>query len=313
MTESSPIVEAQDLRPGDYDVVLVSPHLDDVALSCPGALYRHRESRQSVLTVVPFSHAGTGADTEMSRDYATRRDEERRAAIQGGYDVLWGRFLDAPFRDPPARTFNDIVWGEGDDELLRRVSRWLQDLISTVAPRLLLAPLGIGRHIDHRIVFSAIQCLSDEEFRATEQKLEIWHYEDRPYALVRHAAYLRLLELGIYRDVSFEQFWSSFVETPYVKRHLTCAKERRHCRRRYVELHRAKGGHEETQNPRKATSRLIKAPDCDSIWSVMAEHESQIEAFVGSIKSFRRSCRRYTRGIDPDAPYLERQWRLYGL
>ncbi len=307
MDDLSPVVSLDGLQAGDFDVVLVSPHLDDAALSCPGALFRHRDAGRTVLTVVPFSHAGDDAALEDAQHYALRRDEERRAALRAGYDVLWGGFVDAPFRDPPHRTFNEIVWGQGDAELARRLISWLEEVVDAVEPTQLLAPLGVGRHIDHRLVHTATRNL-ERRWR----DLEVWYYEDRPYALIRHAVEGRLLELGVETELCFEEFWSSFTEATYVVQHLRSQEERRICRRRFAELY-SSPGRDAVERKVEVSFRLIKAGDCDSIWSVIAEHESQIESFLGSVAAFQRVCQRYARRIEPDARYLERQWRLYGL
>jgi LmbE family N-acetylglucosaminyl deacetylase len=305
MSDPSPVADADQLEPGDYDAIFVSPHLDDVALSCAGAVQRHRADGRRVLTAVAFSHAGPDAEADERDHYAARRAEERRAAVEAGYDVLWGGFVDAPFRDPPHRSFNAIVWGVGacDDEIVGQLTEWLGELVGAARPDQLVGPLGVGRHIDHRLVFEATRRLAHRF-----DELDVWHYEDRPYALVDQAVDMRLLELCAGAHVDFDAFWESFVDAPYVQRHLD-AEQRRDCRKRFAALYdeQARGG--DTSN-KEATSRLIAAPDGDSIWRTVAHYDSQIEAFIGSIESYRRACRRYARRIQPDAVYLERQWRL---
>lgn len=300
MDESARIVEMGQLEARRYDTVFVSPHLDDVALSCPGALYAHRQKGERVLVAVVFSHVGAAGSTAR-RVYETRRAEERCAATRGGYDLLWGQWTDAPFRDPPHRDFNAIVWDDGpdDDAIVEALTRWLSDIVSRTRPKQVVGPLGVGRHIDHRLAYRALRHIDDRD------SVTLWHYEDRPYALVDQAVQLRLGELGRSVDVQFRPFWDSFSRATYVRNHL-CGQARTRCRTRYAELCVRHMGRKKRST--EWSSRLIAVDDCDSIWNVVAAHTSQIEAFVGDLKTFRSQCLEYARRIEPEAGYLERQW-----
>lgn len=302
MSELGRVMEAGEIEPGMYDAVFVSPHLDDVALSCPGALYDHRVAGRRVLVAVAFSHAGA-ASSKARRLYETRRTEELRAAARARYDVIWGHFIDAPFRDPPHRNFNEIVWGDDHSggELVDALTTWLAEIVSVTEPGELIGPLGVGRHVDHRLVFRALRRVADK------CEADVWHYEDRPYALICQAVTMRLRRLGQCVDVNFEEFWESFIGAPYARNHLLDESQRRRCRRRYAEL---SSGQDTGQKKTSGwSSRLIGVEDCGSIWNVVAAHDSQIEAFVGDLNTFRRQCLRRARRLAPGESYVERQWR----
>ena len=304
MAESSPVVGVENLEPGVYDTVFVSPHLDDVAFSCPGALHSLRKSGRKVLVIVVFSHAGD--DAEAERIYEYRRAEECRAAMRGGYDLVWGHFVDAPFRPWPHRNFMEIIWGESpkDEEIVNTIKEWLRKVIGHVRPRQVVGPLGVGRHIDHRLSYRALRQISNGQ-----GELDLWYYEERPYALIDGAVAMRLAEMGYKAEVRLEEFWRLYSKAAYVVNHLVSRQDRDRCRQNFAELHR-KGQAARNDVTPGATARLIETEDCASIWKIVEAHRSQVEAFLGDMDRFRRECGDYTRCIKSDAKYAERQWRL---
>lgn len=172
--------------------IFLSPHYDDVVLSCGGtvALADRRGERPMVITIfggeVPdeiitdfakWKHGRWGAkDVE---DIILRRQEEDWNAMRTlgarsrwlGYpDAIYrgDRYLSDPslFGTPQAVEIGlvDLIAAE-----LRHLPEW--DERATV-----YVPLGIGEHVDHQLVFAVGQCLAACGIR-------VLAYEDCPYAM----------------------------------------------------------------------------------------------------------------------------------
>ncbi len=161
--------------------VVVSPHLDDAVLSVPALVRSRAASGERVVVLTVFSDGDAG--------YAVRRDEDCAALALLGAEPLHLGLADAPYRRALPRTFRGLVLTElveGDPDAVA-VARVLVDCLAALAPDLLLLPLGVGEHVDHRVVHAAHTRLHVGS---------IGFYEDRPYALVRHAVLARLARLG---------------------------------------------------------------------------------------------------------------------
>ena len=167
--------------------LFLSPHLDDVAFSCGGTLARLAQKgwtthlatvfTRSVLNPTGFALAcqldkGLEADVDYM---ALRRDEDQRFAEKAGAADL--HHLDLP--EAPHRgyasvraLFADVQAEDGVGEDVRaRLAR----LIEGVYPDLLLAPQGIGGHVDHVQVIRGVLALENRPPTA-------W-YRDTPYAI----------------------------------------------------------------------------------------------------------------------------------
>lgn len=185
-----------------FDLVVLSPHLDDGALSCGGRLAATAERGGRALLVTVFA----GDDPpEPVNPLATRlrevwelpaggvvearRAEDREAARRLGATVAHWSWREALYRVDPgsARPLYDSVSalyaepapGEGAlvDELAAKIA-------ALPAAELLLAPLGVGGHVDHRLVRSA----------AERSGREIAFYEEFPYSEWKWFAVRRALE-----------------------------------------------------------------------------------------------------------------------
>jgi LmbE family N-acetylglucosaminyl deacetylase len=185
-------------------LVVLAPHLDDAALSC-GALITYAASRTSVTVVTFFTEAGQAPYTMSARRYLRqvgarnaqavyqqRRDEDRAALEPIGITCVHAGLTEALFRRRPqggtrsrlarlvpelAHTYpvyrTHITSGQiaaGDAGTLREAC----DVIVRVAgagEKLVLAPLGIGGHVDHVLVR-----------RAAEGSIaRVAYYSDFPY------------------------------------------------------------------------------------------------------------------------------------
>lgn len=158
--------------------LILSPHYDDAPLSLGAALLAGVFGENPEVAIV-FSRSkytkdlpGTG-DVEIVS--ATRAAEERQAAEKMGYRVSFLGFGETYARK------GYIKWQhiydlrrEQDDEIWPGVLSTLERLAEH--EDLILAPLGCGDHIDHRIVREAlIHCVR------RKPDLRVGFYEDLPY------------------------------------------------------------------------------------------------------------------------------------
>ena len=172
--------------------LFLSPHYDDIALSCGGTAARLRQlgrtpevaiifgsEPEAELGFTPFAaamHAGWRMDA--SEVIARRRAEEAVAAQVLGTDVSFLPFHDAIYRgdrylnDP--ELFGDI---HVDEAGLPEGIISALDLRGAGTPSVrIYVPLAIGRHVDHQIAFHAGVALQANGW-------SVWFYEDLPYAL----------------------------------------------------------------------------------------------------------------------------------
>ena len=156
--------------------LVLSPHLDDAVLSCPGYMQKLRHEGAKVVVATVF----TQADATRAAHYRVRQAEDRRAVRLLGGSAMHLGFLDAPFRSAPYGNFCGIVFGRAREYpwTLAAVTGKLREVIAKLRPEQILAPLAIGNHVDHRLV-------RDAALAAVQDGLLF--YEDRPYVFVRGA------------------------------------------------------------------------------------------------------------------------------
>jgi len=177
------------MRRARYDGIVFSPHLDDAALSCGGRIHRRTARGEKVLVVTIFTgdvpegplpelavkvllSMGLGREDAMQ---IRQREDEAACEILGAEPVHWP-FLECPLRTDEAGeslypTFREL-FGEprGEDEpLLDEISDAMRELPPADH---LVAPLGIGSHVDHHLVRRAAERVFDDRLA---------YYEDFPY------------------------------------------------------------------------------------------------------------------------------------
>jgi LmbE family N-acetylglucosaminyl deacetylase len=165
-------------RLGRYESVYVSPHVDDAVLSCTGRILWERERGLKVLVLALFE------DTES---------ESPAAFARLGVDYVAAGLPPAVRRRPSETSFRALAFDPRpeDEDWRHRTARLLNDLVPWVRPRHVYAPLGVGGHIDHRLVHeAALQAYADKPGR------NVFFYEERPEAVVPGAVRMRLGLLG---------------------------------------------------------------------------------------------------------------------
>ena len=163
------------------EIVVFSPHCDDVPLSLGGAILGKTLSTRVTVEVV-FSLSRYSLSHSVTEDVAkvteTRHSEELAAAKMAGYKVHFMGFPE-PFVRHGYRTFREVFDGSRPvryDPIWPSVRAALRFRVSTTHG-LVLCPLRCGHHIDHRIVFESVVA-----FCRTMPRPLIGFYEDLPYA-----------------------------------------------------------------------------------------------------------------------------------
>lgn len=179
--------------------VYVSPHFDDVVLSCGGLAWEQVRARQAVeiwnicagqppvgQPLSPFAHSlhtrwGTGPEAVLARQ---REDEAAVQRLGAGL-----RNWDLP--DCIYRLLPDGSWlVNGEEDLwqpvnpqeagvVERLTVWLTSGLeeSAAAETMLVSPLTLGNHVDHFLVRAAA------ERAAARTGCALCYYPDYPYAV----------------------------------------------------------------------------------------------------------------------------------
>lgn len=174
--------------------VYLSPHLDDAALSCGGLI--HHQKQQGIRPLIITCFAGLpDYDTfspfaamqhqrwgESANPIERRRREDAMAMACLGAEYEHWEYLDCIYRrHPDSGKFlyadEEALFGtiaDVDCHLIDALAARLKKLFSAERT-LLYAPLAVGQHVDHQLVFqAALQVRSD--------RFQVWFYEDYPYA-----------------------------------------------------------------------------------------------------------------------------------
>ena len=186
--------------------IFLSPHLDDIPLSCGGLLAQLTRRRQPVAVITLFAglpeadaplspfaqahHRRWGALQEACR---LRRAEDEAALSTFGLKPVWLPFLDAIYRGQP----DAGQWYYPTDEALfgpphpaeaglpARLADALRPHLSPGA--VLYAPLAAGDHVDHQLTVQAALQLA-------RRGHPLFFYEDYPYVQRRPADLERALQ-----------------------------------------------------------------------------------------------------------------------
>ena len=176
----------------NYDIIFLSPHLDDAALSAGGAIWEWVNAGKSVLnlTIVagdaPTENLSNFAQ-KLHREwgfpaaevFAARRQEELAVSKILGMSIIHWDWQDAVYRlDEKGNhlypTWADVIAGihPAETSLIHMLAQQLQ----TLPPcEQIVAPLTVGGHADHRLVRRAAELAFGAE--------NLLYYEDTPYIL----------------------------------------------------------------------------------------------------------------------------------
>jgi LmbE family N-acetylglucosaminyl deacetylase len=277
--------------------LFLSPHLDDAVLSCAGRIQRHVARGERVVLLTVFSHA----DSDDASGWAARRREDERAASLLGAEPRWLGMVDAPFRDAAYAGFDfDVLSGPhapGDDVWRERVADRLREEIEALRPTTIYAPLGVGDHVDHRLVFEAAAALHPAPR----------FYEDHPYALVRHAVRRRLDALGLALaddptpPPSSAEYLEALADAPYIHHYLPPGPARERCFARLRDWPMPLGRrlvHAELEPLDPPAAALAE----EAIWA----YESQAPGLFDTRQRYRALVRAHAERLGTAAPRAER-------
>ncbi|HUF37606.1 MAG TPA: PIG-L family deacetylase [Anaerolineales bacterium] len=185
--------------------IFLSPHLDDAVYSCGGLIRDRVDAGNAVAVWTVF--AGDPPDGGLSA-YAESLHERwgvgRQAAVRRrAEDVLACGLVGAGFRhferpdciyrgDPESGEAlyqsDEAIFGEPAaveaDRLVRALAREWEEMLPPGAR--VVSPLGLGGHVDHRLVRRAAERLARE----------LWYYADAPYVFEREEEINARLPVG---------------------------------------------------------------------------------------------------------------------
>ena len=181
--------EADVQQPKVY--IFLSPHFDDAVLSCGGLIHLLLGAGETVRVVTVFGGgperpletvlpAQVSWTQNVADPMAERANEDRAAlALLGGPVVEHWRVPDAIYRSNQhgqplyacwEEVFGDIACDDPAEPVLREIER----LLSGTPGGTLFAPLSLGRHVDHQLLFRL-------GLRLRAHDHDVHFYEDWPY------------------------------------------------------------------------------------------------------------------------------------
>ena len=196
-----PISQSRLLEPNRH--VFLSPHYDDIALSCGGTAARirelgatpevalifgdHPDPNQPLTEFAQSLHRQWGLDA--TQVIASRRAEESNAAAALGTEAKFLPFRDAIYRGARYLSDEQLFGAPAGDEANVPAGIVEELGLGNDSVRV-YAPLAIGFHVDHQLAF-----LTGVEL--ARRGVEVWFYEDLPYALKSGARDRRAEAIGV--------------------------------------------------------------------------------------------------------------------
>lgn len=173
------------------DFIYLSPHLDDVALSCGGQIYTYTQNGRSVLIVTIAAGPPPPGPLSAFAHSLHRRWELAKNVVQQrrAEDVVACRMLGADYRhwewpdciyrrhpdsDAPLYTLDEELFGTVHAAETPLVAEMAAGLATLPPARQVVAPLAAGGHVDHQLTRRA----AEEQFGRDS----LLYYEDYPYA-----------------------------------------------------------------------------------------------------------------------------------
>jgi LmbE family N-acetylglucosaminyl deacetylase len=169
------------------DWIFLSPHYDDIALSCGGLVWEqgqagHRTSIWTICAGAPqFASTTPFASSLHARWGVADAVERRRAEDIRSSQVLGAAHRHLPIPDciyrgsqDPLYPSEESLWGGLHPAEASLVHALYVQLARDLPARAqIVCPLGIGRHVDHQLTRAAAERLSRD----------LWYYPDYPYVL----------------------------------------------------------------------------------------------------------------------------------
>jgi LmbE family N-acetylglucosaminyl deacetylase len=170
------IVTIEDFTQTFRRAAILSPHPDDAAFSVGGLLHRRCFSSATIVTIFGKTNflGVAGFQSEWHEATGTRKREDEAFARLVGATLIYRCHPEAALRVAPCE---DVIFNPATDPLCPPgLADDLAEILVEKTPDLILAPLGLGGHIDHLLVRSIAPCLAETCGAA------LGYYEDLPYA-----------------------------------------------------------------------------------------------------------------------------------
>jgi LmbE family N-acetylglucosaminyl deacetylase len=156
-------------------ILLLSPHADDIAYSV-GGIVALLCTRAEIQLMTVFGRSGWTCSLEHSQISvdavsALRESEDRAYCERRGID-----YASFSYSDSLAMGYDEameLTIAPNHDPRTAEIVEHIGDFVARHAPRVVLAPCGVGGHVDHRIVRTAAQAL---------REVDVFLYEDIPYS-----------------------------------------------------------------------------------------------------------------------------------
>ncbi|HJX34509.1 MAG TPA: PIG-L family deacetylase [Desulfatiglandales bacterium] len=184
-----------------YRHVYISPHNDDVVMSCGGRIAKQLKRGESVLVVTVFAgdmeqgKKPRGMIFDHINDIKGRKAEDEKAMQRLGADYLWLNYIDSIFRHRIAfLRFGLYPWTSINE---KGQYKFIMEDILRICEKAenmeLYLPLGAGQHEDHHILFQ----VGREIMHRLTKHIKINFYEDVPYIFFPNILRYRIQLIGI--------------------------------------------------------------------------------------------------------------------
>jgi LmbE family N-acetylglucosaminyl deacetylase len=193
--------------------IYLSPHLDDVALSCGGLLWEQTQAGEKVSVwsicagdppagaVSPFAESLHERWETPAAAWQHRRAEDLRSCLLLGASAVHFSIPDCIYRragagGAPLYDSEESLWGEIhplEAGLVKRLAGELAARLPGGAGSFhLVCPWTLGGHVDHRLTRAAAERLAQQG-----DVPWLWYYADYPYVLKEEALVARFAGEGL--------------------------------------------------------------------------------------------------------------------
>lgn len=179
-----------------YSHIYLSPHYDDAALSCGGAIHQQVQAGEAVLVITicaapplageplsPFARSLHHSWGDPPNVVAARRAEDQASMGILGADFRRLDVTDCIYRGHPRGgewyyTSKEGLFGQvhpAEQTLVGQIAATIIEQVPDGDKAMVYAPLTVGHHVDHQVTHEAA-------WQLQQQGWTIAFYEDYPYA-----------------------------------------------------------------------------------------------------------------------------------
>ena len=315
----------------EYTHIFFSPHLDDVAFSCGGAIALERRQGGHVLVVSAFTGE---ADPALPVDAALapflamhqRQKEDETAMERLHADHLWLGYQEAIQRHRRYTSMVGLTSRVLDSDRPLAEALW-GDLVRICqsAPRAsLYFPLAVANHVDHQILFNL-----GSRLEAIGERVR--YYEDVPYTFVRGLLQIRLkaINASIHanpapRDLHGHSILRDILRTHHdllrmqiIHAHITRGQKALllfYLLYRVLSDVHVRARWQRPPPGRRFCPQLVDITEhVPAKLSATGAYGSQVRVLFGDLESFRRALEGYSAAVlGQEGRYVERYWHPLG-